>query len=92
MWNTRKGELVHSLDQHRDRVTQISVTNDGEYLGSSGHDGCVNFWKVDSGKLINAYEGPGRMLRVDFNREGSKCAVASYGIVQILDLKYTTKI
>ena len=88
IWNTRKGDLVHNLDQHRERVTQISVSHDGDYLASSGYDGNVNFWKLDSGKLINSYDGPGRMLRVDFNRVGDKCAVSSYGVVQILDLKY----
>ena len=48
----------------------------------------VHMWHVDSGELINSYEGPGRILQTEFNCSGGFLAITSYGEVEILKLKY----
>ena len=88
LWNSKTGDCVYAMEAHRDRVTNISISSDGCYVASAGHDGNVNFWSLDSGKLINTYEGPGRMLRVEFNEYGNLLAATSYGVAEVLKLKY----
>ena len=31
-------------EQHRDHVCSISLSPDGLFAASAGHDGCVHFW------------------------------------------------
>ncbi len=90
VWDTKRGDCLFVLEDHRERVTQVAVNARMGYIASSAHDGKVNFWSLRSGKLVNSYEGPGRMLRANFDCDGEFLAVSSYGAVQILALKYNT--
>ena len=72
IWDTVKGELLHSLERHRDAVTMFSVSEDCKYLVSAGQDGDVHFWDVDEGEHINTYEGTGRIIHCQWNSKGDK--------------------
>ena len=50
-------ELWRATD-HTDSAVQIIVTSDGKTAISSGHDGTVIFWEVETGKLIRKIENP----------------------------------
>ena len=89
IWNTKTGECVFTLDEHRDRVNKISVSpKDENIFTTAGNDGVVHFWKMTSGQLILSHEGPGRMLNVSFDSNGDKLAATSYSSVNIIPLQH----
>jgi hypothetical protein len=44
--------------EHTDSAVQAVVTSDGKTAISSGHDGLVVFWDVDTGKAVRRVENP----------------------------------
>ena len=80
IWDTRRGEMLHSLEKHRDAVTRFDISHENAFLVTAGQDGDVNFWGVDDGRFINCYEAAGRILQVAWNKTDDKAG----GIVFVL--------
>ena len=86
-----KAECLFTLQEGFGAVNSISATNSGLYLASAGHDGQVYFWNLQTGSLIDTYEGPGRIMETNFNHTDSKFVLTSYGTVIILELSFNKK-
>ena len=60
LWDPQNGDCLHALEEHKDKVSDISVTDDGSYLASAGSDGSVHLWAADIGALVSFLERNGR--------------------------------
>ncbi len=53
MWSIETGELIRQFDEeHVDRIGDIAISEDGQYLFSIGFDGTVKYWDVATGSLL----------------------------------------
>ena len=91
IWNALKAECLFTLQEGGlGPVNCVSATNSGLYLASAGHDGQVYFWNLQTGTLIDTYEGPGRIMEARFNHSDSKFVLTSYGTVIVLELSFNS--
>ena len=91
IWNALKAECLFTLQEGGlGPVNCVSATNSGLYLASAGHDGQVYFWNLQTGTLIDTYEGPGRIMEAKFNHSDSKFVLTSYGTVIVLELSFNS--
>ena len=57
LWNASSGELLHTLNGHKDRVYSVMYSPTGETLASGGGDGKVKIWDASSGELLHTLNG-----------------------------------
>ena len=86
-FSIRSGDCQHSLEGHHDQISTVSVSSNGKYIMSVGHDGQIILRSTDGG-LINEVEGPGRLLNAGFNANDDTIVVTSYASVEMLKLKF----
>ncbi|KAJ4962880.1 hypothetical protein NE237_022819 [Protea cynaroides] len=74
LWEVEHGNLLYSLNGHRDPVYSVAFSPNGEYLASGSLDKCMNIWSTREGKLVRTYSGNGGIFEVCWNKEGDKIA------------------
>ncbi|KAJ4967273.1 hypothetical protein NE237_019122 [Protea cynaroides] len=74
LWEVEHGNLLYSLNGHRDPVYSVAFSPNGEYLASGSLDKCMNIWSTREGKLVKTYTGNGGIFEVCWNKEGDKIA------------------
>lgn len=52
-------QIQKKLIGHKGTVHQAKFNQEGEYCLSTGQDKTIKLWNVDSGKLIQTYDGHG---------------------------------
>ncbi len=57
------GKLVRSIVAHRDRITDLSIVDDGKLVLTASLDGSAALWEVPSGKLRLRFDADGQPLR-----------------------------
>lgn len=58
LWNVVTGELVREVsDAHSDTVLGVAFSPDGKYLATCGADRFMKVFEVDSGRLVQSFEG-----------------------------------
>lgn len=58
VWNTKTGELIHTLKGHSDSVVCCGFSADGKLIATAGMDACVRIWRADTGELKHTLQGP----------------------------------
>jgi WD40 repeat protein len=78
IWNWRRQEVLQTLYGHRDRISDVAFSPDGDYLATASFDGEARLWNLGSGEsqYVLSPEG-GRLSRVAFNPRASKLATVS---------------
>ncbi|MGA1408607.1 MAG: toll/interleukin-1 receptor domain-containing protein [Prochlorotrichaceae cyanobacterium] len=73
LW-TKTGEFVRSLEGHRDRITDLDFTADGQFLLSSSSDGTLRRWDLtqapDTISTDTLARSPDEMNAFDFSADG----------------------
>jgi small GTP-binding protein len=93
LWDIQTGELLRTLEGHKDYVWTVAFHPDGRLLASGGHDGAVKVWDPQTGKLVRTLDrGPrttaetGWILSMAFDPRGEILATGSTdGIVRLWD-------
>lgn len=70
LWSTDSGDLIRSLDAHREEVTSLAFSPDGELLVSGGEDRCAKVWEVPTGVERQRLELDEPVMNVAVNRDG----------------------
>lgn len=56
--------FVNFYAGHKDSVTSLAFSTDGQLLASGGFDGIVQIWDTSSGELKCTLDGPGGGIEV----------------------------
>lgn len=76
LWSN-SGQLIRTLNEHTDPVTQVDFSSDGLFLVSSSNDSTVRLWTA-AGDLISVLERHKRAVSsVEFGPEGGEFLASS---------------
>ena len=56
IWNPTNGQKLRDCIGHKDWVINVAVSPNGKYIASSGADGTVKVWKMDSGASVGSMD------------------------------------
>ncbi|XP_006581249.1 WD40 repeat-containing protein HOS15-like isoform X1 [Glycine soja] len=88
LWDVELGNVLYSLNGHRDPVYSVAFSPNGEYLASGSMDRYLHIWSVKEGKIVKTYTGKGGIFEVNWNKDGDKVAACfSNNIVCVLDFR-----
>ena len=78
LWNTRTGELGHTLNSHLASVLCLTVLRDGVALASGSADWTVKVWCSATGQLYHTMSGHGgSVFGLQVLRDGVSLASSS---------------
>jgi WD40 repeat protein len=68
LWNVNPGNLSNTFTGHRDAVTSLNFSPDGQILASGSADTTINLWNSANGTLIKTLIGHRDPVRsIEFN-------------------------
>ncbi len=87
VWNTANGELIQSLEGHRNSVASVRISADGRTVFSASLDGQVIVWDVAAGKPKRSFDKHGcEVWAIALAPAGNEVATAGEdGVVRIWD-------
>lgn len=56
LWDIESGTLVHSFDNHWDRINSAIFSPDGKYILTASNDRTAKLWDVKSGAVIHSFK------------------------------------
>ncbi|KAI8391766.1 quinon protein alcohol dehydrogenase-like superfamily [Radiomyces spectabilis] len=71
LWRTDTGEKLFEFDGHKDSVTSVAFSVNGDYVASAGMDGKVRVWKTETGEFCCAVDGPDEINWIDWHPKGN---------------------
>ncbi|GAB4173015.1 MAG: hypothetical protein Fur006_02030 [Coleofasciculaceae cyanobacterium] len=74
LWN-RNGELLSTLEGHKDRVNHLSFSQDGKFLASVSNDKAIKLWQPNYSYLI-PIRHRNQVRVVNINSDGTKIITA----------------
>ncbi len=87
IWDTESGKpLLLGANAHKGNVVGIAFSPDGKHLLTSGRDGTVKLWDVDTGKLLRTYTGATYNVEaVAFSKDGKRFLAGESKCVHLFD-------
>lgn len=71
VYDADTGEELHRLYAHRDTLSNLEFSPDGELLATASNDATVKFWDYDKGVLVTSYvDFPNRVQDIEFSPDG----------------------
>ena len=61
LWDVSTWKEEQALDGHADAITSISFSPDNRSIASTGKDGTVRLWDIDTGQQIQSISGDKRV-------------------------------
>lgn len=88
VWEASSGKLLQTLNAHTDDVTSVSMSRDGKYILTTGHDQFANIWETVSGKLVKAVYHPFNnwIEKGFFSPDGKQVLLVSAEVMELYDL------
>lgn len=80
--------LVNCYTGHKDSVSSLAFSMDGQLLASGGLDGLVQIWDPSSGNLKCTLEGPGGGVEVRSLKFSEKLFLPHYFENEVLNISY----
>ncbi|KAM7531238.1 hypothetical protein LguiB_034648 [Lonicera macranthoides] len=68
LWKIGRGDWAFELQGHKDSVSSLAFSTDGQLLASGSFDGLIQVWDISSGNLKCTLEGPGSGIEVSLSR------------------------
>ena len=87
IWEAESGKLLRTINAHADIITSISVSRDGKYLLSAGHDEYARIWEVSSGRKVKEFNHrySNWIEKSYFSRDEKKIILVSAEVMEIVD-------
>jgi len=74
---TRTGQVLKTLQGHKDNISSLSLSNDKKFLISSSWDGTICFWDTETSLLTHKFDGPkDRMHHALLSKDGKRLYAA----------------
>jgi WD40 repeat protein/serine/threonine protein kinase len=71
IYDAQTGDELYRLYAHRDTLSNLEFSPDGELLATASNDATVKFWDYDKGVLITSYvDFPHRVQDIEFSPDG----------------------
>lgn len=78
LWNAATGDLIHTFEGHRDDVTSICFSPNGQWIVSASQDQQIKVWNVPTRALLTTFNEHGSFVEsVAFNPNGKEFVSAS---------------
>ena len=78
LWNAATGDLIHTFEGHRDDVTSICFSPNGQWIVSASQDKQIKVWNVPTRTLLTTFDEHGSFVEsVAFNPNGKEFVSAS---------------
>ncbi|XP_024020657.1 WD40 repeat-containing protein HOS15 isoform X1 [Morus notabilis] len=88
LWDVDSGNLLCTLNGHREPVYSVAFSPNGEYLASGSLDRSMHVWSLKESKIVKTYTGNGGIFEVCWNKEGDKIAACfANNTVCVLDFR-----
>jgi WD40 repeat protein len=78
VWNVASGQIARDLQGHNGNVFGTAFSTNGTLLASSGDDGMVRLWDIETGRELRSLRHGGEGLAVAFSPDGTLLASGSY--------------
>jgi len=72
------GDLIYTLEHHRDSAFCVAFSPDGSRLVSGGRDGTVQVWDMATGERISGARTSGFVFRLAVSTDGTRFASVSH--------------
>lgn len=77
VWDTVTGKLIHNIEGHKDKITSLALSADGERLLTGSEDQTAILWD-STGKVLQTFQGHnGKVTGVALSADGKKVATGS---------------
>jgi len=74
VWDAILGKCLYTLTGHTSPVYSVAFSPNSQYLASGAFDHLLLVWSVETGELVQSYNGGGGIFEVCWNSEGSRIA------------------
>ncbi len=79
VWDTVQKKAILTLASDADRIVNLAISPDGQYVASGSDDRLIRIWNLESGRLIRTLSGHQLAVSdVAFSPDGSSLASSSY--------------
>jgi RNA polymerase sigma factor (sigma-70 family) len=88
LWDISSGEIITSLNSHKQLVSEIDISHDERFLASASHDGTVKIWGLESGETVSLSGLSGSILSIDYSPDGGFLAVGASNAAWVWDMTH----
>jgi WD40 repeat protein len=74
LWDIEKGEKVHELGGHGERILGCAFSTDSKTCATSSWDGKIRIWDVATGQLLRTLTATTRLFGLAFSPDGKTLA------------------
>ena len=87
LWSVENGNLLGSVEGHKERITSVAFSNDGSRVATGSSDRTARIWDVVSRKPVATLEHGSYVFAVGFSPDGRFVATGEQnGTVRVWDV------
>ena len=90
IWNIEIGERVHTISGHNNNAYYTMFTPDGKGFAAAGSSEPLRIWDLETGELLKRFLPAGGQCGA-FSPDGNLVAIASLGMIHIVDVETASR-
>lgn len=87
IWDINTGTILHTIEDHRSNINNITITQDGKYCVSASEDNIVRVWDINTGICLCKFKHEIGVTAMAVTMDGKRCVTAANdGTLRIWDM------